>query len=48
MPVKARAFFSNELERAELARDLSLFAERYLIAREYAALDAPSIWMLPA
>ena len=39
MPVKARAFLSDELERADLALDLSLFAELYLIAREDAALD---------
>ena len=39
MPVKARAFFSDELERAELTLDLCLLAKLYLIAREDVALD---------
>lgn len=39
MPVKARAFFSDELERADVALDVSFLAKLHLIAREDVALD---------
>ena len=39
MPVKARAFFSDELERADVSLDMSFLPELYLIAREDVALN---------
>ncbi len=39
MPVKARAFFSDKLVRADVALDLSFLAKLHLIAREDVALD---------